>query len=125
MMTKEERAVYMKEYRKSDTGRQNIKRCQREYNTTLKGQLAHYKRNIKARYQISFEEYLYLFDKQNGCCAICGINQKDTVRRLSVDHNHETGVVRSLLCGTCNTHLGIFERFKLKAQEYLKGHQAI
>jgi hypothetical protein len=49
--------------------------------------------------------------KQGGVCAICGkpetsVHQSGAVRRLAIDHNHETGQVRGLLCMDCNTFLG-------------------
>jgi len=40
---------------------------------------------------------------QGGVCAICGNPPK--TRRLDVDHDHKTGVIRGLLCFTCNHHL--------------------
>jgi hypothetical protein len=39
---------------------------------------------------------------QNGCCAICKKPESSFKFRLSVDHNHKTGLVRGLLCYRCN-----------------------
>lgn len=65
------------------------------------------------RYGISVEEYQRLFDEQNGVCAICGQPEtkiyKGTMARLAVDHDHETGTIRGLLCNGCNTGLGHFK----------------
>lgn len=49
-----------------------------------------------------------LVAKQNGCCAICGIDHAARVGsgRLSIDHDHATGKVRGLLCHRCNSLLG-------------------
>jgi hypothetical protein len=50
-----------------------------------------------------------MFQAQGGVCAIC--NQPPSPgRNLSVDHNHETGEVRGLLCVGCNTGVGYHER---------------
>ena len=49
-----------------------------------------------------------MFEKQGGCCAICGgVNVNG--RRLAVDHEHETGKVRGLLCDKCNLAIGLFD----------------
>ena len=48
-----------------------------------------------------------LFIKQDGCCAICGRPEKELKRKLSLDHSHDSGLCRGLLCGTCNTLLGM------------------
>ena len=53
--------------------------------------------------------YLQLLDKQKGCCAICGLHELEHNGKLHVDHNHETGKVRGLLCTRCNTALGKFK----------------
>jgi hypothetical protein len=51
------------------------------------------------------EQYDEMLSAQGGTCAIC--EQVDHLgRRLAVDHDHETGEVRGLLCGRCNTMLG-------------------
>lgn len=52
-------------------------------------------------------EYSVMFHAQGGVCAICR-KSEDVGPSLSVDHNHETGVVRALLCRRCNAGLGMF-----------------
>ena len=61
------------------------------------------------KYGITIEEYEILLAEQNGCCAICLVVTGSDGKRLSVDHNHETGEVRGLLCDNCNTGLGMFK----------------
>lgn len=63
----------------------------------------------KRRYGISIEEYDALSIKQKGVCAICGGPPVKNRNSLSVDHCHETGHIRGLLCGRCNTGLGMFK----------------
>ena len=63
-----------------------------------------------------------LYQKQNGCCAICGKSEEENGQRLALDHNHATHQVRALLCRHCNTGLGAFkddEVLMSKAIEYL------
>jgi len=62
--------------------------------------------DVEKKYGITAREYLRLFERQEGTCAICFEN--DGRRRLAVDHCHETGKVRGLLCVNCNTGLGKF-----------------
>ena len=62
----------------------------------------------KSRYGISLEEYEAIEKDQNMACAIC----KARCARyefLSVDHCHETGKVRGLLCHSCNVAIGHFK----------------
>ena len=61
---------------------------------------------LKRYYNITLDQYNVLFNKQNGCCAICGIHQNNLKRKLHVDHNHESGEIRGLLCINCNLALG-------------------
>ncbi len=56
------------------------------------------------KYGLSAEQYAELVAGQNGRCLICG----DAPEELVVDHCHKSGYVRALLCGTCNTGLGMF-----------------
>lgn len=67
-----------------------------------------YRIRLKARYGIDGERYDEMFKRQGGRCAICGAG-KDENRghTLAVDHCHQTGVVRGLLCHTCNRAIGM------------------
>ena len=60
---------------------------------------------LRTTYKIEPEEWEALAAKQQGRCAICQA-QPARVESLHVDHDHITGRVRGLLCGTCNRGLG-------------------
>lgn len=63
--------------------------------------------NWMNRYGLTHAQYLALLEKQGGGCAICGITPEELgVDFLPVDHNHQTGEVRGLLCDDCNVALG-------------------
>jgi hypothetical protein len=67
------------------------------------------------QYSITPEEYKRMLDKQNGLCAICGSEGKGgrgITRKLVVDHCHETGTIRGLLCANCNTGIGLLKENK-------------
>ena len=73
-------------------------------------------------YDMSLKDYEAMFDAQNGKCAVCG---KRSLKTLAVDHDHETGKVRALLCFKCNTGLGQFgddSSQLLEAAAYLEKH---
>jgi len=85
------------------------------------------KNDLKRKYGITPEDYNALYEKQNGCCAICGRHQSKFKYSLNVDHNSETGHIRGLLCSGCNPGLGHFEKdpeLLIKAYHYLRtdGH---
>ena len=71
-------------------------------------------------YGITPEDYDLMYEQQKGNCAVCGTFKA----RLFVDHSHEDGKVRGLLCTNCNTGIGMFhdntDHLK-KAIEYLQG----
>jgi len=70
------------------------------------------RRNVRkalyARYGLAPGEYEKILSEQNGRCAICG-NEPKGERPLSVDHCHDSGKVRGLLCHGCNTGIGFLK----------------
>lgn len=58
----------------------------------------------RSKYGLKRGEYERLRAIQDGCCAVC----KQPTETLQVDHDHDTGRVRGLLCGHCNKALGLF-----------------
>lgn len=79
--------------------------------------------DLKQRYGISLDDYNILFAAQNGLCAIC--KEKGSERGLFVDHNHETGKVRGLLCDNCNVGIARLKEngnILENAMNYLEGN---
>jgi hypothetical protein len=64
--------------------------------------------NLKALYGIGLPQYEELLLRQNGVCAICARPPRGK-RPLEVDHNHESGAVRGLLCGNCNRAIALLD----------------
>lgn len=63
---------------------------------------------LRIRYGITPGQYDALVIACSGRCAVCGIDPGNGVGRgLSVDHDHATGAVRSMLCPACNKALGM------------------
>ena len=63
------------------------------------------KSRMKMRYGLSVEQYEAMCQAQGGLCAIC--DKAPSGRgKLVVDHKHETGAVRGLLCDHCNFFIG-------------------
>lgn len=59
-------------------------------------------KQLADRYGLTKDQYNQMVTKQKGKCAMCYSESK-----LHVDHSHETGQVRWLLCSNCNTALGL------------------
>ncbi len=81
------------------------------------------KSQLKLLYGLSLEEYKEMLISQEGKCFICKGNNKR--KRLFVDHNHNTGKIRSLLCAACNAGIGYFKEdtsLLNKAISYLEMH---
>lgn len=81
------------------------------------------KSHLKKKYGITIDDYDKMVIQQNNSCAICeGVLIDSRGFRPHVDHCHETGKVRGVLCGDCNKALGMFkdsiERIQ-KAYNYL------
>lgn len=80
---------------------------------------------LKRNYSISTGQYEEMLKEQLGGCAICETTISYGSKSLAVDHCHQTGKVRGLLCTACNTALGLLkedmELFK-KSIQYLELH---
>lgn len=68
--------------------------------------------DIKRKFGITVEQYDQILATQGGGCALCGTDRGSITcggkpRRLAVDHDHETGCVRGLLCEGCNRGIGL------------------
>jgi Recombination endonuclease VII len=68
------------------------------------------------QFKLSIPDWERMFAAQNGVCLICrkpevarDNNNAGKIRRLSIDHDHETGKVRGLLCAKHNSALGLFQ----------------
>lgn len=89
--TKEGRSAYQKEYRATIPDQIRDKQLQHDFGITL-------------------ATYNRMLDDQGGVCAICEkpefAKRSGKIRALCVDHNHETGAVRALLCSSCNPMVG-------------------
>lgn len=68
-------------------------------------------------YRITREVYEQMLTDQGGVCKIC--KRPPLNRQLAVDHDHDTGAVRGLLCTRCNTALGWFETRAMEVADYL------
>lgn len=83
-------------------------------------------RMLRHRYGITLDEVNKIYEDQNGKCAICYIKRpKKGVTGLYVDHCHETGRVRGLLCPNCNAAIGKFKedtKTLKSAIQYLDKH---
>ena len=71
----------------------------------------HRANNLKQRYGMSLDEYHSIIANQNFACPICQVEISETLgykgkRLVVVDHNHDTGEVRGILCSMCNMMLG-------------------
>jgi Recombination endonuclease VII len=86
------------------------------------------RRYLKRSYGLTLDQYNEHMRAQEGRCKICKSHYSDQPHgTLSIDHNHETGQVRGLLCGSCNRALGLFgddPTLLTKAAAYLldQGH---
>lgn len=69
-------------------------------------------KNTLRRYGVTPEWYETKLAEQEGACAICGHVPPPggikSASRLHVDHDHESGAVRDLLCNRCNMGVGYF-----------------
>lgn len=88
----------------------NLIRVKRNKESRERDPVAHKRKSKKHRlrkyYGITLEQYHKMLKDQDYRCAICDIHNDELTRGLAIDHDHETGEIRGLLCVKCNTILG-------------------
>jgi len=90
-----------------------------------------YRAKVYRKYGLTVEDFDAQYNKQYGCCAICGKHSLELSRALDIDHNHITNKNRGLLCSQCNLAIGLFkvdeEEINLlqKAIEYIKDYSKV
>ena len=80
--------------------------------------------HLRKKYGLTVEEHDEMLAAQGGGCAICGRAPRPDIS-LHVDHDHETGAVRGLVCFRCNNALGDLNDDPAlldRAATYLHGH---
>jgi hypothetical protein len=93
--------------------RRACKPCVRDHQRNFRNSHPDYNhvRNLQRRYGLSADEYQTLLANHNFACGICKVEISYALgykgkRSVVVDHNHETGDVRGILCSKCNLVLG-------------------
>ena len=85
--------------------------------------------HLKYKYSLTINELMEALKNQNGGCAICEKELPDLMvynnrrRGYAIDHNHETGKFRGILCFPCNSMLGMSQdniNLLRKAASYLE-----
>ena len=101
---------------RSSSGKSRCYECQRRRDTAYYRQSAVRRmqlrdRHLKRKYGTSVRELEALPRRQDGRCAICRRPWRSckSAKRVRVDHDHESGRIRGLLCNGCNTAIGLFE----------------
>lgn len=79
-------------------------------------------KSVKYKYGLEWDTYQQMQHEQNGLCALCGVEPA-----THVDHDHLTGLVRGLLCDSCNKNLAGVESLVGKCSmkhilDYLTSH---
>jgi hypothetical protein len=95
---------YVKDIKKSRTYQRNFARSWRRENPDRFKMIL--VRAKAKRYGLSLDEFFRLLDQQNHTCAACPKELKAD-RYTHIDHCHETGKVRGILCHSCNITLGL------------------
>lgn len=98
--------TYMKTWRK-DNIEKSREACRR---SRIKNPAATREANWRRHgINLSYEGYEALLVTQEYRCAVCGTHASDLNKALAVDHDHDTGKVRGLLCDSCNKAVGLLQ----------------
>jgi hypothetical protein len=88
--------------------RKDYKEYRSDYYKSEERKLKHRKSYIERTFNIPYELYEEMHNKQNGLCGICNRPETSkTYKYLAIDHCHKTGHIRGLLCNSCNRGIGM------------------
>jgi len=79
--------------------------CRNERRFSPEGIAEHRDRELQRLYGISSAEVDALLTSQGGVCAICARSPEPP----HVDHDHQTGAIRGILCNSCNLAIGMLQ----------------
>lgn len=99
----------MEKYRNDPVSRARTRAQQKEYYERSKNSDRRRDYELRRTCGITLALYNEMLEKQGGRCAICGCDPTKNGQRLAVDHCHEQGHIRGLLCTRCNLGIGYFD----------------
>jgi hypothetical protein len=79
--------------------------------------------SLKRRWNMTEVEFSSRFSDN---CAICGVHQDNLKVRLNIDHDHDTGKIRDVICNSCNREIGYLKdgiEIVERALTYLRKHK--
>lgn len=114
---KEARHLHKKQYnieaaaKHYEANKQSVRSYRNQWKLDNLDQWKVYQRRhkLKKNYGLTVDDWYELLESQGGVCAICGIDKPGHGTNWCVDHCHETGKVRGILCHACNVGLGNFK----------------
>lgn len=106
-----------------------VSASQRKYYATQQGQWKSLEKHYRRQYGITPVDYAWMENEQDRKCAICKCDYTETRNeRLVVDHCHDTGKVRGLLCHKCNAGHGQYNdnlNIMCDSAEYVARHRTL
>lgn len=85
-----------------------------------------WRHKLKKLYDLTEQEYIDIYVKQDGKCAICRSDVEYRGSATHMDHCHNSGAIREILCSHCNTAIGLLKEnteIMYRAIEYIKKHK--
>lgn len=103
---------------------EEVRQYHRDYHAANRERINRQRREnyMKKHYGMTFDDFDRMLAEQGGC-AICGIEEAN----WHIDHDHETGKVRGILCHGCNVGIGYMGDDPARVQraaDYLRRHHA-
>lgn len=103
------------------------KEWRKEYYAKPKNKMKLRNSHLMSQFNLTHDDYEQMLKSQEGVCAICKRHRVATNKEyMAIDHCHDTGDIRGILCNWCNRGLGVFEdnvEFLENAIKYLRENQ--